>query len=216
MPAKNVKRDFKDNQYIHIFNQGVEKRKIFLDEDDYKTFLNYLFIYLADPELVAKTYPKLRFNLKKGSLYPNVKLLSYCLLPNHFHLLIHQTKAGDTTKLMKQLTNAYTQYFNSKNRRIGPLMQGRYRATPINNEEDLVSLSQFIHQKPLKINFVLNALRNHPWSSYPAYIDLEDNQLIDKQTVLDLFFRTTHLNSYENFIESPAQLPLPIYLNLDI
>lgn len=215
MPARNVVRQFIENQYLHIYNRGVEKRKIFLDDEDYKIFLYYLFIYLADPALVINSYPKLRFNLKNNNLYGKISLIAFCLMPNHFHLLVHQNQKEAATKLLKQVTNAYTKYFNTKYNRVGPLMQGKYKAVAIDNDTYLLHLSRYIHQNPLKINFVLNALRNYPWSSYPLYIGLERSNYIKHKVVLD-FFSTQNSNlSYESFVESSLESVLPQTLALE-
>lgn len=215
MPAKNVIRQYSENMYLHVFNQGVEKRKIFIDEDDYLVFLNYLSLYLSDPTVISQNHPKLRTNLKKSNLYGQVKLLGYCLLPNHFHLLLYQADKEATSKLMKQLTNAYTQYFNTKYKRVGALMQGKYKAVAINEIYNLIYLSRFIHQDPLKVNFVLNALRNYPWSSYRQYVGLQNLDFLDKHTLAD-FFKTQFPDlSYERFVEESKESSLTEELKLD-
>ena len=186
-----------------------------MDEEDQKIFLYYLFIYLADPEVVKRSYPKLRPHLVNGNLSSKVKLLCYSLMPNHFHFLLHQTEKENISKLLKQLTNAYTLYFNTKYHRVGPLFQGRFKAVQVDNDNYLLHLTRYIHQNPLKINFVLSALKNYPWSSYPYYLGMEANSFTDKNFVLDYFSTKNPNFTYKNFVENTNDLVVPENLVLE-
>src|SRR5258708_1224624 len=108
MPARNVVRNYTEDSYYHIYNRGVEKRIIFLDNQDYKMFLYYLFIYLAPPPIIETIYPNLKFALRQGNFWGEVSLLAYVLMPNHFHFLIHQKDSDSITHFMRRITNAYT------------------------------------------------------------------------------------------------------------
>src|SRR4030042_4414876 len=145
MPAKNVVRDFSENSFYHIFNRGVEKRDIFLDQQDHKIFIYYLTVYLYPLPKVLEVYPKLPIRLHNKNLSQEVEILSYCLMPNHFHLLLKQNTVNGISKLLKQLTNAYTFYFNQKYKRVGGLVQGRFKAVKILNDELLLHISRYIH-----------------------------------------------------------------------
>lgn len=133
MPSKYVVRNFSENSYYHVFNRGVEKRNIFLDEKDYRFFETYLSIYLNPLKRVLEKYPDLPLRLHNKNLSKEVKLMAYCLMPNHFHLLLKQKTKDGISKLLKQITNAYTLYFNQKNKRVGGLMQGRFKAAQISS-----------------------------------------------------------------------------------
>ena len=115
MPSKYVVRNFTEDSYYHVFNRGVEKRDIFLDDEDYTTLQSYLFKYLQPIEKVAEKYPDTPTRLYGKNLSEEVELVAYCLMPNHFHLLLKQNTKDGISKLLKQLTNAYTLYFNQKN-----------------------------------------------------------------------------------------------------
>ncbi|MEK6852378.1 MAG: transposase, partial [Nanoarchaeota archaeon] len=138
MPSRHVIRNFAEESIYHVFNRGVEKRKIFLDEQDYNMFLYYLFVYLSPMETVLEKYPRLPLRLYSSNLSREVELLSYCLMPNHFHFLIKQHSKDGISKLLKQITNAYTLYFNSKYERVGGLVQGRFKAVEIGKDELLI------------------------------------------------------------------------------
>ena len=165
MPSKFIKRDFKENSYYHIFNRGVEARSIFQDDQDFRAFLFYLYMYTTPLEEVKAEYPKLPMRLQSKNLSSEVKLLGYCLMPNHFHLLLQQKSKDAVAKLMKQSINGYTIYFNQRNKRIGALMQGRYKAALIDNNDLLAQIWRFIHLNPVIAGIVENP-RDYEWSSY--------------------------------------------------
>jgi len=169
MPSKFIKRDFRENSYYHIFNRGVEARSIFQDDQDYKAFLFYLYIYTTPLEEVKAEYPKLPMRLQSKNLSSEVKLLGYCLMPNHFHLLLQQKSKDAVAKLMKQSINGYTIYFNQRNKRIGALMQGRYKAAPIDTTELLTQMWRFIHLNPVIAGLNEN-LKDYEWSSYGFFV----------------------------------------------
>lgn len=215
MPSRNTVRAFTTNQFFHVYNRGVEKRKIFLDEEDYKIFLYYLYIYLADPEKIKVKYPKLRPHLKNNNLFGKVKLIAYCLMPNHFHFLLYQLDADATTKLIKQVTIAYTRYFNTKYKRVGPLMQGKYKAASVTEESYLLHLTRYIHQNPLKVNFVLTALRNYQWSSYKNYLHLTQSDYLYPEEILTFFSTVNPQLTYESFVEASTEASLTEDLTLE-
>lgn len=142
MPSKYVVRNFAEDSYYHIYNRGGQNWDIFLDEKDYRFFETYLFIYLAPLKKVLEKHPDLPLRLHNKNLSEEVKLMAYCLMPNHFHLLLKQKTKNGISKLLKQITNAYTLYFNQKNTRVGGLMQGRFKAVQVKdgdllNKEEL-------------------------------------------------------------------------------
>ena len=134
MPSKYVVRNFTENSSYHIFNRGVDNRDIFLDEKDYRFFETYLFIYLKPIKQVLEKYPDVPSRLHSKNLSKEVDLLGYCLMPSHFHLLLKQKTKNGISKLMKQIINAYTLFFNQKNKRSGSLIQGRFKAMQIHED----------------------------------------------------------------------------------
>lgn len=108
MPSRHIEKIYGEDCYYHIFNRGVNRRDIFKDKNDYAVFLNLIKRYLS-PEPIKD---------KQGREYPSynnqIKLLAYCLMPNHYHLLVLQSDKEAMTKLMKSVCTAYTMYFNKK------------------------------------------------------------------------------------------------------
>ncbi len=142
MPSKNVIKEYEAGGYYHVYNRGVEKRVIFLDDQDYTVFIGLLKKYLAGEEDARKNrHPY-------SQLDKDVQLLSYCLMPNHFHLLLHQTSIDGVTRLLRRLSTGYVMYFNNKYRRVGTLFQGKFKAVRINSDAYLQHISRYIHLNP--------------------------------------------------------------------
>ena len=214
VPAKNVVRDFSENSFYHIFNRGVEKRKIFLDEQDYKLFKYYLLIYLLPLDRVLELYPRLPLRLYGKNLSQEVELFSYCLMPNHFHLLLKQKSANGVSKFMKQLTNAYTLYFNNKYDRVGGLVQGRFRAVRVPTDDFLLHVSRYIHLNPVVAGLVDNP-KDYEWSSYKEFF--EDNKnIVNTKIILSYFKRKEDYGSFvTDQIELAKELEKIKHLMLD-
>src|SRR3989344_7983322 len=122
MPGKNVVKVYVENGYYHIYNRGVEKRTIFLDQKDYSVFLRFLKEYLLPPD-----HPNLlKFRQLTPKRHPincfgEIRLLAYCLMQNHFHLFVKLIKKDALKKFMKALLTNYSMYFNHRYDRVGPL-----------------------------------------------------------------------------------------------
>jgi putative transposase len=216
MPIKNALKIYIQNGFYHIYNRGVEKRNIFLDEQDYKVFLSYLKIYLTTKEDTSKTirnrndindFQKDIMISKIMALknYANkIELLCYVLMPNHFHLQIKQINKDDMENFMRSLITKYSKYFNRKYSRVGPLFQGRYNAVLILNKEYLLHLSRYIHRNPQKIIKTHQNLLSYRWSSYPIYINNISVNWINKNYLLTDFKKNTNNNfvCYQEFVEN--------------
>lgn len=202
MPAKNIVKQYLENSFYHIYNRGVEKRNIFLDQQDYQIFIKYLRQYL-DPSLGSD--PK----IKSKSLADDIHLVSYCLMPNHFHLLIRQTSKLAITKLMRSVCTKYVMYFNAKYERVGGLFQGKYKAILVDQDVYLLHLSKYIHLNPQGSDpkKTIQAARDYPYSSYKDFLKEHSNSWIHPEYILS-FFQISHQSkqnpylSYENFTEN--------------
>lgn len=209
MPAKNSVKLYTENGYYHIYNRGVEKRTVFLDHRDYITFLHLLKHYL-DPDEITDSETGLpnRMNLSK-----EITLLAYCLMPNHFHLLIKQITKDGMTKLMKRLTANYSMHFNWRYNRVGPLFQGIYKAVNVDTDGQLLHLSRYIHRNPVDLKFhrtnpsrEISPLASYPYSSYRDYMRRQGTKWISTEVILN-YFGTSSLikniptRSYAEFVE---------------
>lgn len=201
MPSRYVIRDFVENAFYHVFNRGVEKRNIFLEHQDYNIFLYYLYIYLMPLKKILAKYPQFPIRLHAKNLNEQLELISYCLMPNHFHLLLLQRTADAISKFIKQLTNAYTFYFNNKYNRVGGLMQGRFKAVKIETEELLLHVNRYIHLNPI-VSEITKDLNTYKWSSYSNYLGKAGSINCAKHHIL------THFSSrkkYKEFIENQVE-----------
>lgn len=182
MPTKP--RFFDLNFYYHIYNCGIEKRNVFLTNRDYQRFLETVEFYLHEQRISFAQFQNLNADAKqtyrdlnpKGLETLRVKLISYCSMPNHFHLVLKPAKESGLTNFLSDLANSYTRYFNLKNKRIGALFQGPFKAKEISSEESLLQLTRYVHLNPsLSPKTSLNgSLRpeNYPLSSYRDWIGL--------------------------------------------
>lgn len=210
MPSRNSTKQYIDNAYYHIYNRGVEKRNIFLDQQDYTVFLSYLKDYLlpkdeegiqkklSDSNISYKEKDKLLKQLRLNNFNEEVTLLAYCLMPNHFHFFIKQKQAGSIDKFMNSLGTRYTMYFNRKYKRVGSLYQDVYKAALVEREEHFIYLSKYIHKQAL-------ALQGQP-CSHPEYIGARNTKWIHPEEVLSYFSETNPNLSYQSFVKEQEDL----------
>jgi putative transposase len=135
--------------FYHITSRGNERKAIFRTDQDRKKFLSYL-------QSAHERY---------GAV-----LHVYCLMGNHYHLLL-ETPRANLSEILHHINGAYTTYFNLKTHRSGHLFQGRYRAILVEKDAYCQELSRYIHLNPLRAGIVRD-LRSYRWSSYPQYVGL--------------------------------------------
>lgn len=217
MPAKNALKIYLENGYYHIYNRGVEKRLIFEDEQDYTVFLSYLKTYLLPKEkeklLKFLTNSETSYREKEKTLQllrmnnfaDEIKLLAYCLMPNHFHLLLKQNSQMTIDSFMRSLGTRYTSYFNKKYNRVGSLCQSVYKGVLIESEAQLLYLTSYIHRNPLPEKLLpkeqlLNKLYSQP-SSLPDYLNQQKSSWVHPEEILSFFSKTNPNLSYQSFVE---------------
>lgn len=183
---------FIENQIYHIYNRGVEKRSIFIDNQDYTRFIHCLFEF--NDKNPVKNFSRVEMNeFRSDSLRDNVaerkqknkprkllvEILAFVLMPNHFHLLLQQKVDEGIVRFMQKIGIAHTMYFNQKYERVGPLFQGRFKAVLVEKDAHFLYLPHYIHLNPLDLinesdrNSLIGKmtfLENYRWSSLPDYI----------------------------------------------
>ncbi|OGD97391.1 hypothetical protein A3F02_01620 [Candidatus Curtissbacteria bacterium RIFCSPHIGHO2_12_FULL_38_9b] len=223
MPSKNSIKQYLENSYYHIYNRGVEKRVIFENDEDYKVFLSYLKIYLDPPQSIEARTVSVNNNLYKtvrrplNNYYGEIELVTYCLMPNHFHLLIWQNKNPKSIEyFMRSLCTKYSQYFNKKYQRIGYLFQGTYKAVLIKDDSQLLHLTRYIHLNPTKETPLQKA-----YSSYADYLGKRSTSWVKPRRILG-YFKTAQkaglkdLFSYQSFVEDYQMDSAEVLGNLKI
>lgn len=200
-------------QIYHIYNRGVEKRRIFETSKDYKQFLKTLTYYqLSGPK------PKLSHYFKYQKFQPHlvkkvVEIIAYCLMPNHFHLMLKQNSDNTITEMLTKLSLSYTKYFNIKYNRIGPLFQGEFKAVLVEDDEQLIHLSRYIHLNPIS-SFLVKNLNAYQWSSYKEYADGEGG-FCYKSPVLNLFPPHQYKQFVLNQIEYAQKIEILKHLTIE-
>lgn len=190
MPAKNTLKIYVENAHYHIYNRGVEKRIIFQDEQDYSTFLSYLKTYLTPPPDVFH---------RLNNFHGEITLSAYCLMPNHFHLLVKQNSKSAINYFMRSLATKYSMYFNAKYKRVGTLFQGRYKALQITTDSQLLHLTKYIHLNPTSTTRTV--LAQYPYSSYRNYLGAINQTWINPKQILDSFYQRNQDLFYKSFVE---------------
>ena len=203
MPSKNVIKEYEAGGYYHIYNRGVEKRQIFMDEMDYSVFISYLALYLSPEDLQGSSL-KADDEIISPSRVPKnyfgeIKLLAYCLIPNHFHLFVKQESDRGIDHFMRSLSTKYVRYFNSKHKRVGPLFQGIYKAVRIETEYQFVYLSKYIHRNPITCKDHPCRLEDYRYSSYGNYLNKFVQTWVDTEEILGLFGLVNRQISYQNY-----------------
>ena len=189
MPSRNLVRDFAPDTYYHVYNRGVEKRTIFLDEQEYTVFLGLLKKYLTG----HNHNPNNRHKRSSTDLSAHASLLAYCLMPNHFHLLLYQKSEQGVTQLLRRVSTGYAMYFNQRYKRVGGLFQSRFKASAINADSYLHHISRYIHMNP-------KDYKTWPYSSFRYYDGTGKSATwLNTAPILELFENDP--NQYQTFLE---------------
>lgn len=200
MPAKNSLKEYVENGYYHVYNRGVAKNDIFLDAQDYGVFLSYLKEYLSPPitppreEIINSANP-----YQRNNFFEQIRLLAYCLMPNHFHLLVRQNEPRTIEEFMRSFSVRYSGYFNKRYKRVGHLFQGVYKGVLITHDNYLWWLSRYIHRNPLEIMDKAQLLFSYNYSSYAAYLGLTNPAWIETATILN------QIRNYQAFVEGTKE-----------
>ncbi|MDY0362888.1 MAG: transposase [Desulforegulaceae bacterium] len=153
--------------WYHIMNRGRRGEDIFSDKRDYEVFINLL---------------------KETAEQWNVKITAYCLMSNHYHILL-QTPEGNLSRSMRHLNGIYTQRYNKMHGYDGQLFRGRYKSILVDEETYLLQLLKYIHKNPLKAKLVEN-IDDYPWSSHNSYLsNKKDHDWLNKEFVFSRLHR---------------------------
>lgn len=195
----------------HIFSRGVDKRKIFLDEKDYFRGIHDLFEF-NDVEPVnnltyffRKEYKDVRRPyIARKEREPRkllVKIHAFCLMPNHYHLLLSGTAENRIPLFMKKFNGGYAKYFNEKYERKGTLFEGRYKKIVVKDEAHFIHLPYYIHLNPLDLMFpewregrlnnlsrAMKFLDSYRWSSHLDYTGNKNFPSVTQRDFLLDFF----------------------------
>lgn len=192
-----------NGEYYHIFNRGVARMPTYSKKKDYERFITCLDFYRHNNlpcklsrllQLPKEMQEEIHTTFEKEHNH-GVTLISYSLMPNHFHLLLRQETDKGISTFMTHVINSYTRYFNTKYNRVGPVYQGVFKAVRIETDEQLLHVSRYIHLNPLVSLIVTEKeFLTYRWSSLQAYLQ-KDFSLVDSTPVLD------HFSSAQDYLQ---------------
>lgn len=201
---------FAEDEYYHLYNRGTERRNIFLDEMDRLRFVQLLY-HCNDINLTLNKSVE-QAGIVRRDRKPTIEIVSWSLMPNHFHLLATPLKYGAISTFMHRLALNYSRYFNMKYKRSGHLFEGPFKAKHVDREEYFTHASRYIHLNPVKLkepNWKTNGARNmkslvlfleheYRWSSFRDYIGQQQFPSIISHSFLSGLFRNPE--EYKEFV----------------
>lgn len=198
-------KEFAPGVISHIYNRGNNKQIVFIDDQDHRAFLFRLGLALGlEPvdlnqnELTRSVSSRIRITNSKFGLF---KLHAFCLMPNHFHLLIEQTSETPISKLILKVCTSFSRYINIKYKKVGHVFQDKFKAVNIKSDPQLMWTSTYIHMNPIKDGFVLKP-EEHKWSSYNDFVRPTNNTIVTTDFLLEIF------GGVDNFILQTEGLEL--------
>jgi putative transposase len=186
-------------EVYHILNRSVQRLPIFQGKRECNFFLEAMEYYLqVKPPVKLSLYKinKDKFNIRrdKDSL---VRVIAYCLMPNHFHLILKQLTEEGIKKYIQRLTNSFAHYYAKKHESSGHIFEGNFRAIRVVDDEQLWHLSRYIHLNPVK-GYLTEKPEDYPFSSYRIYLGEQKPGFVDVSLVMENFSSPTR---YKVFVE---------------
>ncbi len=208
--ATNRKLVFATEETYHVYNRGVERRTVFTKKREYQRTIDLVRYYrfaslpMRYSQLLSLPTPAQEAvwqRIRKENNF-EVVIIAYCLMPNHFHIVLRQFIEGGITRFMSNLSNSYTKYFNTKYRRVGSLFQGPFQAVHVETDEQLLHLTRYVHLNPVA-SFLLKVddLESYPWSSFSEYLGKNQSDICNTSWMKSHFSKT---EQYRKFVYDQA------------
>jgi putative transposase len=196
MPSRNILKQDAPQSYYHVYARGLNRQKIFREPADFEKFLRLFDRYLSPNETRDSN----------GVSFPNyfnkVELLSFVLMPNHFHLLVYQHQHGEMPQFMRSLLTSYSMYFNKKYKRSGPLFESRYKASLISDDTYLEHITRYIHLNP-------RDWQQYDYSSLPYYLQrVSDDWLRPKRITSRFATPNEYLEFVSDYVQNKEMLDI--------
>jgi putative transposase len=214
MPSRYYHRNFVKGYFYHIYNRGANKEKVFWDANDYQTFIDILAYYLIFPagkplSILNRTENKVPNLAENNTQSSSIILCEYCLMPNHFHLILKQngepSKEMGITNLMRRTTITYAMYIKEKYGHSGTLFQGKFKNVLVEKDSQLQELSKYVHRNPIKKQGS-EPLQKYKYSSYKYFIGEElPPKWLDISPVLGQFSQKNSYLVYKKFVEETPE-----------
>lgn len=193
--------------YAHIYNRGVDRRTIFQSVGDYSRFMLTMRVVALSDTSAVSTLLRMRekqliTSIKQKNLEQQfgpliVRIISFCQMPNHYHIVLKSDSMNAISMYASRLANSYTRFFNTKHDRKGRLFESSYKLVQVKTDEQLVHVVRYVHTNPsnsTKLNLNEKQLQNYMWSSLPAYLK-------GKSKMCDIDEVLSHFSSIVDFWE---------------
>ena len=198
------------DHYYHVYNRGIDGMAIFKGDRDYQRFITLLNYYRFANLSMRLSHLNQMSEINRNSFLEqiystyeqNIDILCYCLMPNHYHLMLRQRVDGGISTFMRILQNAYAQYFNTKYKRKGRLIQSEFQYLLIESDEQSDHVSRYIHLNPATSQLVsINQLESYRYSSYPTYLGRYRDIFVSDEFIIQRF---SSRDEYKSFVLARA------------
>jgi putative transposase len=209
------KTEFAIGEFYHIFNRGVDKRKIFQDESDFRRFWQSLILLNDErsglmlswrnckrdrPSIDFKTFAQQESGSDRK---PLVDIISYCLNSNHFHFILKQSADDGIRKFMHKVGTSYANYFNERYDRTGALFEGRFKSIHVKNDSRLLYLSAYVNCNS-EVHGIAKAI-DYKWCSFSEYVGKKGETICSKKIILEQFHSRKDYREYAREVVKEAR-----------
>jgi len=196
-----LKKKFAKGEIFHVFNKSIANYRIFNDLDNSRRFIDTLYYY--NNKLIDESFSKF---LKKKENYhaenllipedfPYIEFLCYCIMPDHYHLLVKIIEEDYFSKFISDVENSFTRFFNVKFERIGPLWQTSFKSVRIKSNEQLLHVHRYIHLNPTTSSLVD---KSEEWA-HSSYKDFISNPKFLREIITEISIKNPE--TYKRFVE---------------
>lgn len=193
-------------EIYHVFNRSIARLPIFQSIKNYQRALDTLNFYQFEKVGLRFSHYNRLPQDQKSEFLRNIKLnnakrlkiLAYCLMPNHIHFLLKQLSEGGIANFMSNFQESYAKYFNIRGERTGALFQSMFKAVRIETDEQLIHVARYVHLNPLT-SYVLkefSELEFYPWCSFAEYMGKQNNGIVEKEELLGYFSSKNKLRDF--------------------
>ena len=197
---------FAVGEIYHVFNRSVAREPIFTTNRHYQRVVETMNYYrFSKPKLRFSHYYRLPLKLKDEKMKKLeeshsrlVDILAFCIMPNHFHLLLRQIVKNGIPIYMRNIQNSYAKYFNIKSKRSGAVFQAMFKGVRIETDNQLLHVNRYIHLNPFTSYVVtsLEKLEDYPWSSYGAYMGKQNYSFVNTHDIQSFFGRQEKIKEF--------------------
>lgn len=183
----------------HIFNRSLRQAPLFTNKREFDLFLMATKYYLQmDPPVKFSLFRQQPNKYELDFSKTLVKVIAYCLMPDHFHFMVTQLEDEGIKAFIHKLATSYSHYFNLKHNQRGSVFESKFKAVRVESQEQLVHLSRYIHLNPVT-SFLIEDPENYDYSSYKIYLNKTVSDFVDPSDVM-VDFRSPKI--YKEFVLS--------------